>query len=611
MQPIKINLSSLFGNERLYVVPSYQRLYVWNADNQWQPLWLDVQEKVDALLATAVDNRATEVKAASVEDHFLGAVVMKIAGPTDDLTEQWRVIDGQQRLTTLQLLLAASVAALDKLDITNRATTLRNLLQNSTASTGTGREFKIRHYHQKQDDSYSRFIDVISAALHGESTDDIQGPMAECYKHFFEQIMEWFDKHPDHTDIAGSALATALVFKLSLVAIVLDEHESEHVIFETLNARGAILTEWDKVKNYLLYQADEEEEIRVNQDEFFVQYLERFDDPWWRREVGRGAQQRPRTDVFVDYWLESRLQGPVEVRSVFREFQKHRKSGKQSLESLTKDLIQDAAYFRRFEVDATDSSREALFHHRRLQMGVGAFWPLLFQLQRLSEDAEERGRWFGLLESYLVRRMIAGYQARSYDQVAMDLLARLEEAQDRPVRDTIYERLDKYAERGNLWPSDSELRDRILDRELPGYAQNLVLGAVEAYLLKNARPSHITLEPNVQIEHIMPKEWKANWPLDPPPETSVEEETRNKSRDKDLCTLGNLTLVSEKLNPSLSNAAFSEKRVKLEEFDNLLMTRHLLRVKDAKGDGNRWTEDDIRERGEWMYEQIVRIWPRG
>ena len=94
-----------------------------------------------------------------------------------------------------------------------------------------------------------------------------------------------------HTKAAASALATTLIVKLNLVGIYLDPHEKEHIIFETLNARGEPLTEWDKIKNYLLYKADEEPGL--DQESFFEAYLDRFDDPWWRRAVGRGAPKAP------------------------------------------------------------------------------------------------------------------------------------------------------------------------------------------------------------------------------------------------------------------------------------------------------------------------------
>ena len=136
----------------------------------------------------------------------------------------------------------------------------------------------------------------MDSALNGSALDSLDGPMADCLRFFQGSIHNWLTAKQDHKSAAASALATTLIMKLSLVGIYLDPHEKEHIIFETLNARGEPLTEWDKIKNYLLYKADEEPGL--DQEAFYEDYLDEFDRPWWRELVGRGAQ-RPRIDVFA------------------------------------------------------------------------------------------------------------------------------------------------------------------------------------------------------------------------------------------------------------------------------------------------------------------------
>ena len=92
-------------------------------------------------------------------------------------------------------------------------------------------------------------------------------------------------------------------------------------------------------------------------------------------------------------------------------------------------------------------------------MDLGAVWPLLLELQRIEAEQPERDRWFAALESYFIRRMIVGYQARSYDQVALDLLNVLPTASEGGlgVADAIVEHLLDYTEAASLWPSDTEV----------------------------------------------------------------------------------------------------------------------------------------------------------
>ena len=529
MEPRKYALADLFEGHMVYVVPNYQRLYVWNREDQWEPLWSDVADIANDLVDEALRRDSENVDPDSVESHFLGAVVLKMSGNTPDLARQLRVIDGQQRLTTLQLLLGAAVTELECAELATPADRLRELAANSSRSAPDS--YKINHHRHKRGHDYERFDDVIGAALNGEATASIDGPMAECYRFFQQAVRGWLSVQDAHINTAASALATTLIMKLLVVGIYLDSHEKEHIIFETLNARGEPLTEWDKIKNYLLYKADKEPDL--DQESFFESYLDRFDDPWWRRAVGRGAQ-RPRTDVFADYWLESRKKSPVAVRRVFREFQKYvdRKGQEIEPEPLIKKLVRDAQYFRRFEeLDESDSSREALFHSRRLHMGVGAMWPLLMELQRIDAEQWERERWFAVLESYFVRRMIAGYQARSYDRVSLELLNALPTTNgiQSDIGDTILNHLLEYSETATVWPTDMEVEQAVLNRQHSQYARRLVLSAIENHLIPDLAAT-LNLAPYVQVEHIMPVAWQQeSWPLPTSVEPSLAAEQRNQA----------------------------------------------------------------------------------
>ena len=601
MEPRKYALADLFEGQLVYVVPNYQRLYVWNREDQWEPLWSDVADIANALLEEARIKQSEKVNPEAVEAHFLGAVVLKISGSTPDLARQMRVIDGQQRLTTLQLLLAAAVTVLESKGLPNPADRLKQLMTNSSGSAPSSM-YKINHHQHEQGHDYKRFSDVLNAALNGQTVASIDGPMAECYRFFQTAILSWFNSHQEHIDTAASALATTLIMKLHVVGIYLEPHEKEHIIFETLNARGEPLTEWDKIKNYLLYKADKDPEL--DQESFFHSYLDPFDVPWWRQAVGRGTQ-RPRTDVFADYWLESRKKSPVAVRRVFREFQKHVDNEGQRLEPMVQELVKDAQYFEYCEEpNSSDLTREALFHNRRRDMAIGAMWPLLLQLQRIEADQPERNRWFATLESYFVRRMIVGYQARSYDQVALEVLNALPTGNlnQSNIGDNILEQLLQYSEAATLWPSDTELKHAVLNRRLPQYAQRMVLSAVEKHLITN-RAAVDDLSPYVQIEHIMPRGWHPeSWPL---PE-SVEPTLARDQRQQAIETIGNLTLLNGRLNASISNSAWNVKRKEIQKSDNLFLNRRLL--EDSRDE---WREEHIRARGQWLYEKIVAIWPRG
>ena len=597
MEPRKHSLSELFDGKLVYVVPNYQRLYVWSQEDQWDPLWSDVRDIADGLIASAPGTALSGDRSDEADVHFLGAVVFKISGSTPDLARQYRVIDGQQRLTTLQILLAAASSALDAVVRTDTANNLRQLTENLSKAD----PLKIKHQRHSRGHDYEHFADVMRAANSGASDPVINGPMVDCYRFFRQTIQQWLSDYGDQLDDASSALATALALKLHVVAIYLDPHEKEHAIFESLNARGEPLTEWDKIKNYLIYKA--EQDVDLEQGEFFECYLDTFDDSWWREPVGRGVQ-RPRADVFVDYWLESKKQTPVAVRRVFREFQDYVDNGGEPLEQVMKQLLEDAEYYRKAEEgEPSDRTREVLFHRRRVAMNTGAVWPLLFRIRALECDQREKERCLALLESYLVHRIIAGYQARSYDQVALDLVGALSiEDNLRSVPSGVIERhLLSYSESGTLWPHDGAIAHGVMNRTLPRYAQKLILSAVETSLI-TARAGSPDIPAGLHIGHLMPQGWQPDiWPL---PE-GMDREQAKERRKSAIGTLGNLTLLNGRLNSSISNGSWDVKRAAIAKSDNLFVNRRLL-----KGSSHEWTEKDIERRGQWMGNMIMKIWQR-
>ena len=296
----------------------------------------------------------------AIEPHFMGAVVLKSSGNTPDLATQWRVIDGQQRLTTLQLLLAATERSIRSLD-EKYADRLLDLITNTGHSSVAGfDQFKISFQRHKRGHDYESLGPVLRAALSGADTAEISGPIAACYRYFEGAISEWLGAH-SNPELAAAALGATLLSKIFVIGLYLDDHEKEHIIFETLNARGEPLTEWDKAKNYLLFKAEESPDL--DPAIVFEDFLDRFDDQWWRQWVGRGTQVRPRTDVFLDYWLESKTQEPVSARRVFREFQTYLEGRQYLTAAVLKELASDAEHYRKWEsFEGREDSREALYH---------------------------------------------------------------------------------------------------------------------------------------------------------------------------------------------------------------------------------------------------------
>lgn len=596
-------LKKLFEGEKVYRVPLYQRLYVWNEADQWAPLWEDITGIAASLAETP-----------EITPHFFGAIVLKIDGITPEESSVWRVIDGQQRLTTMQLVIAAVADELDsRQGDTKMAARLRELIENPRHAWPE-RRHKMRH----DGNDHAPFAGVMAAGGDKELVREIAhqpadpvatgqpgGAMAKCYLYFRDAARQWLQSAPG--DNAAERLTDTLRTKVQTVAIYLEPDEPEHVIFETLNARGAALTEWDKIRNYLFYRAQEDEDVsacgRKKEHDLFCK-LSDFDQDWWREESGKGQDRRPRTDRFVDYWLESKIEIAVGASRVFREFRDRAKSlDPEGLDSWVESLVDDAKHYRKFESGSehpNEDSTEKIFHERRRWIDIGSVWPFLFALRRRRLHPEQLCSVLSTLESWWVRRWIRGHQGHSYPDRALDLLRRVSKTREAAdVPRVVVDQLAAFKVAGGRWPADADLKKAVVENWHSLRLCRLILEAVERHITprmaEKGPPEHGIL----QIEHIMPVAWKSDvWPIGKDTPEARDE------RDGWIQTLGNLTLVHEKLNPRMSNSAWAKKREKIEENSNLFLNQKLLK-QARKG----WDEKAIRRRGEWMAKRVCEIWP--
>ena len=289
--------------------------------------------------------------------------------------------------------------------------------------------------------------------------------------------------------------------------------------------------------------------------------------------MGRGASARPRSDMFADYWLESKTGTTVGARRVFREFQNFFTTNSESLTVLSDGMKKDAEYFRKFarQVTTGQPSTERQFHNRRLRIGIDGLWPLIFEMNRILErfnaDSDTRGRCFSHLESFVMRRILVGRQAASYPDLALDLISKISEhSVDRDnLAVVIKQQLSEYTTTNFYWPNDSEVRSAVLNRTIPGYVRRLILEAIEAALIPSTA-GYQELADDLEVEHLMPQGWHDNdWPM----RTDEGIPDPIALRNDLIQNLGNLTLINSGLNKRLSNGSWRHKRDFIAKSDNL------------------------------------------
>lgn len=589
----------IFGRDVRYLIPMFQRPYVWNKEQHWEPLWEDVMVVAERLL----EERDLADQAATAEQqtppHFLGAVVLdQQLGPVAEFDAR-HVIDGQQRLTTLQLLLDAAQEVVEEYgDLMDARMLSRLVLNDEDLIRSAEDRFKVWPTNVDREAFAAVMTNGASVPSHLERT-----PIVRAHRYFRSAIEEWAgaNEDPDKRTARLNALTTTLRGLLRLVVIDLEPHDNAQVIFETLNARGTPLLASDLIKNLLLQTVTEG---GGDVEELYERYWRDFDSERWRREVRQGRLKRPRVDAFLNYWLLMETTREVPSHQLYPLFRSHVKTH-DAVELMKKASRYSQVY------DQFDSfpwtSPEGTFMYRWRVMEQSVFTPLLLRLFGETEGAlpiEERRRALAVLESWLVRRMLCRLTTKDYNRLQLDLLERLDARTGESPAEIVIDFFGGQGSDSRLWPSDDQVTDAVLEEEfyrrLTRARLRMVLEAVEDHLRSPKAEEQHVVRGRLTIEHLMPQTWEINWPA----EAHEPSELARARRSRLIHTLGNLTLVNNKLNPALSNSPWDSKRHEIQKHSVLQLNRHLLEAYWEE-----WTEDTIRQRSSWLASQIIQIWP--
>jgi hypothetical protein len=426
--------------------------------------------------------------------------------------------------------------------------------------------------------------------------------IVEAYSYFLQTIEAWIAEPGAGSEAHRvDALLETLRTHLYLVAIDLGEEDDAQVIFETLNARGTPLLPIDLVKNHLFHEASSR---KLDLEKLYARYWNGFDEQFgfWRKKVGRGHAQRPRVDLFLQHYLAMTTEDEVSVAHIFTVFKEFSLARREELSpgDHMRLLSDHAAVFRKFE-EEPQSTPKGRFLYRLRAMDVTTAYPLLLYVCAKADLADASlQQIFDDLESFLVRRLVCRLSTRGYNRLFLDLLAIARNSRD-PAESIQGWLLDQTAE-ANRWPSDEEFQRGWMTlqpfRELLRARLRMILEAIEAQL-RSDKSEDIELRGTLQVEHLMPQAWQEHWPL---PENFDPVEARVR-REASIHHFGNLTLLTKRLNPAVSNSGWERKRKGILEHSALALNRQFHHVLV-------WDEAQIEDRTNEMYAVAARIWRR-
>ncbi len=592
----------VFMQPQRLVVPLFQRPYVWTQETQWEPLWDDVVRVAERVLGRPSDKH---------HPHFLGAVVLQQVQKQTGLMQERTIIDGQQRLTTLQLLLDALHAELLAVNAQQPALRIEPLVTNAEPFRAKP-EDRFKVWPTNRDRSAFNAVMAAQLPMDYDAVGHRGEKMVEAHRFFSEQAREWLSAAgPDAVGARAAAIESVVRELLQIVVIDLTVDENAQEIFETLNARGAQLTAADLIKNFIFQRLTETTDV----EEAYQRHWKEFETGFWETEVSVGRLRYPRSSIFLNHWLIARTGEEVVAREVFDRFKRFADhDARLPMTTLIAQIDKASRLYRQFITAAATLTgpidRLGLFGYRTGVLESEVIKPLVLCLLDPEEPpvpGPQLTKALDVVESWRVRRMLVRATTKNYNQVVAELVAMLGKGDRTRAGDIIEFFLAGQSSGSRYWPDDAELREELdgllAYRRLGRGRLRMVLEAIEDYRRgwKDGKPGladERVARGSLAIEHVMPRKWHTHWPLNRGDEAQ---------RDRLIHTLGNLTLLTGKLNSKQSNGPWlgkDGKREGLERHDVLILNRELL-----KQAVDTWTDDEIHARTRELTEAILHIWP--
>jgi hypothetical protein len=593
----------VFMQPQRLIVPLFQRPYVWNEDNQWEPLWGDVVRVAQRLLTDAH---------ARHQPHFLGAVVLQqLQNPSGTMQER-TIIDGQQRLTTLQLLLDALHAELLAVGAEQPAMRVETLVMNARPFWERP-EDRFKVWPTNRDRAAFNAVMAADPPLAYDVLEHRASRMVQAHEFFAKRAREWLAADMENVQPRAAAIERTVRELMQIVVIDLAADENAQEIFETLNARGAQLTAADLIKNFIFQRLTES---GADVEAAYGQDWKEFETGFWETEISAGRVRHQRSSMFLNHWLIAKTGEEILAREVFHRFKAYADfdSGVSMIELLAQ-LHRAGRQYRGFVSAAGRFTgpidRLGLFAYRTSVMESEVVKPLVLFLLDPDEAAipdDQLTKALKVVESWLVRRMLVRASTKSYTQVFAELITHVRKSERQSAGDVIENHLARQPGTNWYWPDNGEVRAELQTlaayRRLSRGRLRMVLEAIEDHERGWRGPAtgfggERVARGQYQIEHIMPRRWQVHWAL---PEGRMAAD-----RHDILDTIGNLTLLNRRLNSKVSNGPWSGqggKYVALQGHDVFMLNRQLL--EQAK-DG--WDDEHIRARTEQLIDVITEIWP--
>ncbi|MCM8831216.1 MAG: DUF262 domain-containing HNH endonuclease family protein [Candidatus Omnitrophica bacterium] len=569
-------------------IPFFQRTYVWTQDN-----WEELLE---------------EFLIESKSNNFLGAIILKQLNHVSGEPKQAEVIDGQQRLTTLSVLLKALYDSLPDESKKNCEGAVMEILYYKKDYASPDKELRINHSHIDQE-SYRQ---VFESTLNLNEINEKSHLILQCYKYFATKLKE-IDENKKNK-LLNKILNPE---NKMLVVIDLKEGDDEQSIFDTLNTAGVRLTVAEIVKNAIFKRvielSDKKKAVKLYKQTWEETFLKDEEIlKYWETEQPTGRLKRDNLEILlhcigvIKGFYDPDKHTLLELSKLYKEHLKKFDSIKELINFIN-EIIEYAKIYRektvtfdKSDLFSFDDSVRRLLHILK-ELEISTFHPfILWMFKNYQNNEQQIKDILGKLEKFVIQNMLASVEnIKNYNKLCKQFI-------ENPV---------------NL---DNKLKEISWEKVAGGLRNvsnrdaTLLLFWIELHRrYKEAiRYDEKDLKYDYTLEHIMPIKWEENWNFSkvPHPKSSIlSPEEQKQDRNEKINWLGNMTLLKSSLNKVLKNAGFETKMIGggrkkgIKDYATLSITKDDI-VKPFENGDKVWNENKIETRTKNLGEEIRKIW---
>lgn len=571
--------------EKKIVIPFFQRPYVWDEDN-WKDLFDDLIKD---------------------KNHFLGSIIIKQHKRSGEVNEAI-VIDGQQRLTTLSILIKAIYDCFDDELKSNTKDKINNCL--SYKIEDTDRDWHIKIVHSRKDSEY--YEKVVNGEVPEETENESK--IFACYHYFVKRLMS--------IDMNQRAKLFNKILNddnKMLVVIDINDNEDEQSIFDTINTAGVRLTCADSIKNNIFQRGFEifgnnSPKVKAMYDEYWEKLflLDNETIDFWSIEKTTGRFTRSNLEIFLQaYAVIKEIYNPTgdtlsdltaRYKSYFQE-----NSNANNYEGILKEISKYAKLYKdkiincdpNDEYSSSDTARR-LFHVLQVNEITTLHAYILYLFYTFEKDEKQLHQKLNELEQYVVYNSIAKVSERikNYNKLCVEFI----KGDKNPK-----EELGKISESDFVYGL----------RNVSNKQATLWLFYIELFRRKTeGKFDKETLNYIYTLEHVMPQKWEEYWSVVPVVNEQgdvIEDiELAKASRRSAIYSLGNMTLLKSKLNTSIRNYTLDKKingegnKKGIKEYTELTITnRDVIENYDKS---KIWNEKTIYDRTVQLAKELMKCW---